>query len=96
MGAKSGELCGHCGTEVREGFTVCTGCGARRFEARPGMAWFVSFIAMLVVAGVYAGVFPMSSEISKDLGLLVSVGSGVLVFFTFFRKEVRYVRQTGS
>lgn len=22
-------LCGHCGTEVKEGFSVCTGCGAR-------------------------------------------------------------------
>jgi hypothetical protein len=93
MAAKAGELCGHCGTEVREGFTVCTGCGARRLEARPGRAWFVSFIAMLVVAGVYVGVFPMSSEISKDLGRLVSVGSGVLVFFAFFKKEVRYVRR---
>jgi len=93
MGAKAGELCGHCGTEVREGFTVCTGCGARRFDTRPGRAWFVSFITVIFVLAIFAGVFPLSSEISKDLGLLISVGSGVFVFFVFFKKEVRYVRR---
>ena len=96
MGAKVGEACGHCGTNMNQAATVCTGCGARRkVGATKGE------ISKFVMAGLLIGFFGIgviveSSSIIVFLLGLVMLSSPVIapvLYAVLKRGEVRYFRR---
>lgn len=84
------QLCGHCGSEVKEGFTVCTGCGANLRRS----LWPIIIGGLAVVFGVAMlldALLALTSNFSWALrnggigGVLVLVG--YLIFRSGWEKQ---------
>lgn len=92
MGAMQGEACAFCGTDMKEGFTVCSGCGARRKEARPLRALLASLMVFVLVIvlhslSVVIGLLPESAA-ESTLGAMITWVAAVAVYFMFPKKVV--------
>lgn len=72
--------CGHCGSEVEDGFTVCTGCGA---NYRPNYAAF-SF-GLLIAGSAVASLMIPHGNWKSAIGALVGIVIG-----GFFMSMIRH------
>lgn len=66
--------CGHCGTEVKEGFNTCAACGAV-YEARAnGCITLIAIIALLVTGIGLIIAFASSSVVFGIFVILIGAG----------------------
>lgn len=83
--------CGHCGTEVNDGFTVCTGCGARyKSSAKRVVFGAAVLLSMLLIAPVL-----LKNINGGSVGaVIIIVGGAVVLIVGGFRAQwYRYGRR---
>lgn len=76
-------ICGFCGTEVMEGFTVCSGCGAnlRRNPWGVIIGFFVIIYALFMLVSAISSLLTDFSTAVRWGGIgLIVLAVGVLIF----------------
>ena len=101
MGAKQGEMCGHCGSVIQTGYTACASCGAARKERRSILAWLASFIIFGLVGSIPGLLFEKGALpevlafVIVNVVFIASIVVAVIVFRRF-PKKVTYLRRVGG
>ena len=105
MGAKLGESCSFCGTEMNQGSTVCAGCGAQRKEGVQGSDIFFALmgglgLGLLINFGLFIVLGLVIGEIPSFLGILFLIMFLIPPIITVKKTmeekgdQVLYVRRT--
>lgn len=78
-------ICGHCGSEVKDGFTVCASCGANL--RRNFGVWTLGLAFILTLAGADALSRISDNVIGAILGAALGWGLAVFVLYRGWQKR---------